>query len=318
MSDAFSPFNPLRVPNWRWERAGAIAQHNLPVSRRRDDVAVRRAVNFRTAITACRTPRDFMLLADKYPDTYWAWKLWTAADDLGEPSTIRSEVEARLLTGAENEKIAERFDIRPGAIGVYEQFFFAVRDKLKRPGYIVHAVIGPSLHTGLRSRDYNTLWKLFAYFCGPIVLDALVDTFIDPYRPQQASDMGAFVRDMATKDILRQSMIASKTFTLTSFSQSEILGVFTQLLSIEKADSSGDQSNAGLLNGIGAMLDTLTFPRGQDAVDSGGIHKYHGHVAELRAHEMLAIGAGAESPLGDDSDWEYPEKPAQTVTLTDD
>src|SRR5947209_388043 len=97
--------NPRRPVDWRWQRARIALQKG--VSRRRDDPWICEAARFKRDFDNCRSDTDWYVLADRYPDLYWAHDLALNGGHGGGDS-LRSEVEARILAREPFAAIARR------------------------------------------------------------------------------------------------------------------------------------------------------------------------------------------------------------------
>lgn len=164
------PACPARPPDWRWHWAGHVLDGAIPRPFRRDDPWLRRAVALRAALEDCRGEGDRLRSLDRIPEVARAHEFYT-----GDPPHARWEIEARILAGEPGAAIARRFGVPAGAIDAFGQIFFDVTGRLGSTGYVVHTVIGPAMHAGLDpQRDLDAIWKLYGYFGGPRVLDALI------------------------------------------------------------------------------------------------------------------------------------------------
>ena len=54
---------------------------------------------------------------------------------------------------------------------IKQKLILKLRPKLENQGYILQRVLGPAIHRGINTRDYDLLWKLFGYLLGVNVLD---------------------------------------------------------------------------------------------------------------------------------------------------
>jgi hypothetical protein len=178
------PDSPFRPVAWRWQlalQAVDWARHLPPWL---TDRWVDRAVQFISALKACRTPRGKARLARRMPATHRAYQL-----SLATPSWQRWELEARLLAGETVRQIAGPTGLDPGTIKVYEQLFFNVFDRLKATSYIRNATIGPKLYTNPAELDIGAWWKLAALSGGSPRLDQFIEAF-GPSRPVAATERG--------------------------------------------------------------------------------------------------------------------------------
>ena len=75
----------------------------------------------------------------------------------------------------------------------------------------MHCVLGPAVHLGFQSSEYDLIWKLFALLGGPLAVDLMIDQSVGHARPDRASDLKYFVADVAQNDLRRVAMLALKT-----------------------------------------------------------------------------------------------------------
>ena len=145
----FMTHNPCRVPAWRWLRAQDHAHGGLPTTVQRDGatstVLIRRAARFCKELQNCDgDERLLMKLAEQKPTLFWAHYLYYQPDH-----PLRWTVEARILAGESDLKIARRIGCGVEIIQTYEALFFNVREKLKRTDYIFNVVLKGVVVRGL-------------------------------------------------------------------------------------------------------------------------------------------------------------------------
>jgi hypothetical protein len=298
MIQTYSPMNPRRPVDWRWQRAALAAGGTYPLSRRRDgDSWVVRAARFIREHEGCTTELDMAELSEREPVIYWAHDIWYTRDDGGNP--VRSEVEARLLADDLPENIARRVCTEVEIINAYERLFFNVRERLINRGYLMHCVLGPAVHLGFQASEYDLVWKLFALLGGPLAVDLMIDQSVGHARPDRAGDLKYFVADVAQNDLRRVAMLALKTLRINNFNAMEIIDKFLKLVELERAGGSGAGVAAeAVKQNVHAMLVSLPFAVGRRAlhVDSPPLDRYDDLPAELRYEEVMMISAGQAIP----------------------
>jgi hypothetical protein len=301
MIQLYSPKNPRRPVNWRWQRASLAAHGDYPLSRRRDgDIWVNRAAKFIREQEICDTELDIAYLSERNPVIYWAHDLWHTQPDAGNP--VRSEVEARLLADDPTENIARRVCTEVEIIDAYERLFFNVRERLYNRGYLMHCVLGPSVHLGFQASEYDLVWKLFALLGGPLAVDLMIDQSVGHARPDRASDLKYFVADVAQNDLRRVAMLALKTLRINNFNAMEIIDKFLKLVELERAGGgAGGIATEAVKQNVAAMLISLPFTVGRRLahVDVPLLDSYDDLPAELRYEEVMAISAGQDIPAQD-------------------
>lgn len=308
MRHLYSPRNPFRQPHWRWQRVQDVLDGVGPCITRRDDKWVRAGYHFRRALSAAETPAALSVVCYEFEALYYAHDIWRAGEDddaLAEPgyderrAALRWEIEARTLARETPEAIGEKTGVAVDILTAFLHVFFDVADRLGQPSYVLHQLIGPRLQTGLSVKDYQLLWKLYGYLCGPVMLDGLIDTMFVQRRPQSRDELDAAAKDLAAADHLRQSMLAAKTLANNAYTQSDILDRHVQIQAQERiaVGAGGNSSGAALTTGIGAMLQQFAAlvtvgDAKHSLIDVPRLPEYHKAGAELRYEELVAVAAG--------------------------
>lgn len=297
MRQLSSPRNPFRPVDWRWERSRQIVDGELPYGPRRDDPWVRRAAEFRARRAACATELDYALLAEDEPDLYWAHQIYGQAGRDTREGAFRFEIEARVLADEPAETIAARTGLEVEDVLAYEALFFDARCKLHTPAYILHMVIGPAIHRGLNSRDYDLLWKLGAYTRGGRYLDALVSTFGSDRKSVLSGDVASAMAEDQAFDVLRASMVAAKTFRIHSESQADAIDLYCKLKEIERRDGSGFGSTDAITESVRAFFEANRFKIGPPEKGTPEAAADADVDYEMTSEQMVAAAAGADPEI---------------------
>jgi len=292
----YRPDNPRRSPDWRWQRAGELAQGDR-IFKGRDDRFVRAACKFRKQLARCETDAQMLALHDACPAMFTAHAVYAATDGGEEP---RWELEARLLAREDFETVGAKLGLTPETIAVYEHMFFDVISRLTSPSIITHTVIGSAVQAGLAEREHDCLWKLFGYWAGPAVLDAYIFKFNAPCIADGPAGVRAFVRDHTKEQMDMKACISIMTMPVTWQTRVEILQIWKDMLAME-LQAGAAASGAEMLNeNINAMLQSFQWQKHQPDVD-GPIAGVAGELEQkgvrLRAVELAMIGIG-EKPRG--------------------
>jgi hypothetical protein len=298
MSVRLDPFNPLRPPNWQWQRATQLIREGRRIPRRNADADLVRMVHFLRQrsgrYSRWSNSESEQIKRDRH--LYRAFELYESTD--AKYMITRDEIEARILANESPGDIAARIGYEIPVIDTFELMFFDVRTRLSRPSYILHHVIGPEVHRQLSSRDYRTIWKLFGYHSGPQVLTMLVDTFVGRLRPANSDELPAYVKETGTNDFMRQVLLTAKTFNVNAFSQGEVMDFFAKMTQIEKmSDAGGQPGRDSLLKNIDGVLEALapSWRIGEVSMDESVHLQYDKQAVEPSSKELLAIAAG-ETP----------------------
>ena len=179
----------FRPVDWRWERARARRGPDA-----RDDRRVREFLageaqtdvleRFQVAVESCRNLGDQLDIQMRFPRLMSAYKIWVGARTRNNDPEERTgsqtretnyfrryEIEARLLSGQTHSEIAVSMGLREKTVMWYESAFYHVSDKRTDRSWVAHQAISPSVYSGLRDRDLDSIWKISGYNCGPIVVE---------------------------------------------------------------------------------------------------------------------------------------------------
>jgi len=171
-------------------------------------------LRFVKALRRCHNEADRQRLARREPAIYQAYAIYT-----DESQMRRWELEARLLAKESMETIAAKVGCAAGAVVAYEGLFFDVLGALHARGYITHVVVGPKLHDGsLKETDVDVFLKLFGYFHGGLMVDALVDYFQNPPSlPERLDDLAPAALEQLRTKLAIKAMLRVRTASSASF-----------------------------------------------------------------------------------------------------
>lgn len=179
------PQNPQRPPAWRWHLSGQLLADPA-----RSPVLSDERLGI-LADLADEPAEESVPLPCATDGLTAAYRIWSEPDHLWD----RTLLEARILTGEDTIQIAKRLEIPSSLVDVYEQVFFDVRSRLACTTFIRHRAIGwlDSAPPGLERLP--AALKLYAYFGGEHVLDALLSVFWHSIQPIEVRD-AALSRDV--------------------------------------------------------------------------------------------------------------------------
>lgn len=320
MSLVYSRSNPMRLPDWRWQRADAIARGES-YSRLRDDPVVLRMSKFARKYLACTydSAYDFdglERLEHKYPDLYWAHDI--ATNPAEHMTLIRMELEARICAEQPFTEIAALTGYDPQVITMFEAGFFNVLGRLRQDVFFHQCVVGSALHSGLSAeQDYGILWKIFGRRGGPHVLNFIISTFNTAARPPDRNGVDAFCQDAIRDNMMRKLLLALHTMKINSFTAADIISNGMKMLEVERTLNNGQHSEATILNNIHACMTNLNFKVGGGGSGKRTDHKYMQRLdaagIELPGPQLLTlISEKAENAIADYEDVKFPgtEDPA--------
>jgi hypothetical protein len=291
--------NPCRVPDWRWRRAQDIVDgHGLPATVRREGatsaVQIGRAARFYKALLHCDSDEQLqMKLAWECPNIFWPHYLYNQPHN---PS--RWVVEAHLLAGETDQKIASRIGCSEEYIRTYEALFFNVREKLNCTDYISNVVLKDVVVRGLHERDKDLLWKLMAYTYGSQVLDAVINPLGNLHCVDSSDDIWDFFQESAIDVIKKKAAIAAVSVPINSKTEMKLIKVFGKFVELERSNNSQGEATDQIIKGIGAMLNILPFRVGsmEAAKGQAGTLQYDHGAVELCQDELMCVAAGYSLP----------------------
>jgi len=247
-----------RPPDWRWRRAGELYETGIGVRRHRDQTNMWKIFRFRRQLEMVNDPQRNVVLQNQYSDIHTAWSIYQDTENRG----LKSEIEARILAQESFDDIAGKVAIAGGAATAYEQYFFNVTDRLSAPGYITHQIFGRSVQAGLAEREYDLLWKMYGYWCGPMVLDALIYKFNRPSRPETAESVSAHWIDDFKETVRMHGAIIMRMQPADWEKQMEIGNLFLRVLELDRnAGSSGGIGSEAILENVNAMMERLPWQK---------------------------------------------------------
>jgi hypothetical protein len=214
-------------PEWRWERAKTLLQHDANPSRRIDDKHVHQAHRF---LTRYRKD-DFTVvqrLAVAYPSLYEAYQIYSE-----EMTTARWILEAAIMSKLSAVELAEMIRTDVEVIEAYEFMFFDVRPALEHPLCICANVLLPAAQNGSHARDYDFLWKFLAFYGGWKVVEQMWTVGAMP------EEVETFFKRALEAKIIRDGLSAAHQRVITQFNANEVVEQAMNMVKMqaEKQDS---------------------------------------------------------------------------------
>lgn len=282
--------DPFKNPTWRWERARWLREKGRYARKGKDDSATVTAKQFQAEYDRVKDDLDEARLADKYPGIYHAMQLHQRED-----MDTRWSLEARVLGRQDVDGIAKKCRTTPEVVRWYELLFFDVRDELDHTDYVANVVMGRSIHMGVSERNYDLLWKMYAYAHGHLILDSQITKFTNPALLSSEEQVDTVYIQGHKSIAARKAHTAILTLPI-AYNQQIIMETHAKLLDIEK-NSAGAEASSLMTQNVNTMLQTLKFAVATDvsSVDSPRLAYYDGKSAEPRASELLAIAFGKET-----------------------
>lgn len=297
MHSQFEQFNPSRSPRWRYDHCLSLVEHSprpKPASPK-DDQYVRTyrrfLLRFHREDATSDSQRHQLFSAN--PGLYYAHSLYHQND-----TEWRSILEARILTGASDEDIAETLGTLPETVDWYEQLFFNVRDRIDKQDWIVKTVIGTPAARLANRYDTTTdhqrdmLYRLFGYFGGPLVLSVIVSGFESRSLPNKTSQLANWFDSAIQTAIRRRAVMEAQRFEVDKFKVMELLNLHANL--VNAAKGSGGSGNVDYTKILEAAVSSVPWAlagKGVRELPATQQRFLTSHV-EPRADEQLQLASG--------------------------
>lgn len=292
-----SRMNPARPPDWVWKRAQGILAGTEPApSRKWDKDAgygyIKQAIKFIQKREAVTTIDDEYELAFSMPDLFWSYNMFGDTTNI-----IRYSIEAHVLAGSSDNEIAMRVNLAPSVVRAYCNLFFDVRDRMQCRQWVVHSIIGISVHNGLAEREYDLLWKLYGLMMGPHTLDVLELKFINPNRPNSPDMVGNAIEDDVVSTMKLKASLAAKGVSASNATYGMLLDRFTRFVEIERNSDTQGQAQSSILQNVEHILTNMPFRVGNQRSTTRGSVTVVGQQTELEEFESTAVELTYEETL---------------------
>lgn len=245
-------------------------------------------------------------LADKYPDMFWAHHIF-----LQDAHPTKYAIEAYLLARETNAQVGFRCNADPSIVRAYEAVFFNIRHKLRHPAYVINVVLGSAVHRGITDRQYDLMWKLYAYMGGPYVLDMMIQKLPAPAWAPDSNAVPSFWQDVAVASMRMKAAQSSVAVPVNNQNHLAILDLYNKYVEIERTTESQGQAKEAVLENIQAMMRGLPYSvAGQGSREQERQHPLflRSSGAELRYQETMLAAAGVDMPNIESLDEvQYPE-----------
>ncbi|OWK37438.1 hypothetical protein [Fimbriiglobus ruber] len=294
--------NPFRSPRWRADRVDelVLAPDGPLPCRRADDAFVRRYKQYRYR---SMTAPDPAVAAAEYPECAAAERL-QAAD---VPPLLATVVEARILARQSFANIAARTGLDPVAVEWYEALFFHVTDRLDARDWVVTQILIPALArpraAGPGGFDLGAVaapaadgtLKLFAYFCGPLMVDVLTAGVTDVRSLKSPEEVDEWFHDHWQRTIARRSAQAAQLFEINRFNVTELFAIHARIIEQRNSPGAARKTQTDMEQRLQMLLDAIpwTLAEGGGGPDlPGRLNEFRHTAAALNEDELMILGAG--------------------------
>ena len=292
-------YNPFRATCWRYNRVLHLADRPkvLPCASY-DDELVREARDFFVLRRAAK--RGDELAYNKAicsnPGMHYAFQLFEHYD-----SDARRHIESRLLARQSNDEIASLSAMLSDGIETYEQLFFNIRDRFECSDWIVRQAIAPvsdSYSASDPHKNYELSMKFFAYFAGPVALNAIITGWCGGDFAKDKSELLELYDYQYRFSLRRKSTTAATVFEVNKYNVMQLFDLHQRLMEAESAHGN-DKNKTDIADNILGMLNEIEWTVGSIDVKnhdaSSALKEFDEMAAELRDSEMLSMRNGKMS-----------------------
>lgn len=292
-------YNPFRATCWRYNRVLHLADRPrvLPCASY-DDELIREARDFFVMRRAAK--RGDELAYNKAvcanPGMHYAFQLFERYD-----SDARRHIESRLLARQSDDEIAGLSAMLADGVDTYERLFFNVRDRLSCSDWIVRQAIAPSSDAFSGSdplKNHELSMKFFAYFAGPIALNAIITGWCGSGAAKDRNDLMDLYDLQYKFSLRRKSTAAATAFEVNRYNVMQLFDLHQRLMEAESANGA-DKNKTDIADNILGMLNEIEWTVGSIDVKNhdatASLKEFDEMAAELRDHEMLSMRNGRMS-----------------------
>lgn len=215
---ANSPFSPFRRPYWRWLRAHWLREHSKR-PRQSDDDWLRRA--YRAVGHLRHDPRQ---LARLDPHVNRGLGVFERGDH------VRGALEARLLSGATFNAVAEQSGLPVESVEAFHHLFFDVQPHLHAVDWIALSALGISYFRTPAKDDLSAVWKYFAFVGGIRAFEIVQAVTLNRDLPSWAR--GDTCADKRTRLVVKLTVAAMRSDSVAELL--ELARLFDDLQDMER------------------------------------------------------------------------------------
>lgn len=303
--------SPLRPPDWRWKTVVAYRESGSILPRSQNDCFFMDLFKFSERLDAARNAVDYRNLLDDYPEICHAYDIYNNTG--GESS--RWELEARLLTNETYEVIANNSSIDPGVIEAFEKAFYNVKDRLNKKSWILNCAIGRSLYLGLTERDYDLLWKTYAYYGGSLMLDVVMSKLgLEMQVAETTAQAKTLIKEGLDAQSVTKASAALAVFPINGFTAGAIVQIEQAYRQMAK-DGAGVAATQVFFQTVDNIMTSLPWSVGTGTIKHPVLSVMGDadtRAAELRVSEMISVANGDNLSVSEQTqDMRLPEPEAK-------
>ena len=274
-----TPTSTLRPPGWRWELARELRNRPRPDGRlpSHSDPDVDQAIIVQEASSRCESEAErhrlLQLIKPHAADAYVFRRRADISVDtpindtedypLFSPLTAdaiaKSELEALVLARKKPETISRVTGLSVDAVNQYEKWWFDVRDRLDRPGWVATNVIG-TLHQGDPGTLLPALIKAYGYYTRSARVVRTAAGMFDAQNARSAADNpnSFFTQDALTAGGLKAA-IAVRLMPLNKRTYARVMELHQAATEIanKNAVEAGSEDSARFRDAVSVLADRI-------------------------------------------------------------
>jgi hypothetical protein len=303
--------SPLRPPDWRWKTVISYRESGDTLPRSRNDCFFMDLFRFSERLDTASTRANFDAIADDYPEISHAYDIYK--NESGESS--RWELEARLLTNQTYRSISENSGISTDVIETFERAFFNVKERLAQKSWVLNCAIGRSIYLGLTDRDYDLLWKTYAYYGGSLMLDVVMSKLgLDMQVAETLAQAKTLMQEGLDTQSVTKASTALAIYPVNGFTAQAIVQIEQAYRQMAK-DGAGVATTQAFFQSVDNIMSSLPWSVGTGTIKHP-VLSVMGDVdtraAELRVNEMISVANGDNLSLSlETQDLRLPEPEAK-------
>jgi hypothetical protein len=283
MKRAQIKYDPIRPPDWRFQRVLDVVRHRTKqFNRQQDDDLTRAGYDFVAAMDKVKTEGQYDDLFLANVGLMFAYNMYMDAD----AADIRFVIEARILARQSDEKIANKLGTCPETIFWFEKMFFNVRGRLGKRDWIVNTVLKPQLDGG--ASRYDPIIKQVAYLAGPVALENALYGFSIADRPKDPAQLPAYYDRVQQAGLRRRATIEAFGMEVNRYNAMELMNIHCRMM--ESAPTEATTAQTALVKAAEGLLSSIPWKVGRRPLDPNNpLDEFESTAGELRADQMMEL-----------------------------
>jgi hypothetical protein len=283
MKRAHLKYDPIRPPDWRFQRVLDVVRHrSKQFNRLQDDDLTRAGYDFVAALDKVKTERQYDDLFLKNMGLMFAYNMYMDADAVD----IRFVVAARILARQSDKKIAAKLGTLPETIFWYHAMFFNVRSRLGKRDWIINTVLRPPLDGG--ASRYDPVIKHVAYLAGPVALENALYGFAVGDRPTEQGQLCGYYDRVQQAGLRRRATLEAFGMEVNRYNAMELMNIHCRMM--ESTPTEATTAQTALVKAAEGLLSSIPWKVGRRPLDPNNpLDEFESTAGELRADQMMEL-----------------------------